>query len=133
MAKTGRIFLGRTVNDSTWRETLIAKLQTKDYFNPVVPDWTAQAQRIEAREKARCKYQLYVITPKMKGLYSVAELVDGSNKNPANTVGAFLKSDDDATFDSDQWRSVTAIAALLRQNGTKCFFSIEEIASYFNT
>ena len=132
MAKSGRIFLGGTVNGSSWRERFIALLETKDYFNPVVSDWTAEAQRKEAQEKIRCRYQIYTITPKMAGVYSIAELVDGSNKKPANTLGCFLKSDDEATFDDGSWRSITATVKLLRQNGTLCFFSLEELASYFN-
>lgn len=133
MAKSGRIFLGGTVNGSTWREQFIALLRTKNYFNPVVSDWTAQAQHIEEQEKSRCAYCIYVITPKMTGLFSVAELVDGSNKKPANTVGCFLKSDDESIFDEGQWRSITAIVKLLRQNGTLCFFSLEDLASFFNS
>lgn len=131
--KTGRIFLGGTCNNSTWRDRLISLLKTKDYFNPVVSDWTSQAQREEAQEKIRCRYQLYVITPKMTGIFSVAELVDASSKNPAFTVACFLKSDEETAFDDAQWRSILATVILLRQNGTKCFFCLEEVASYFNS
>lgn len=131
--KKSRIFLGGTCNNSTWRDRLISLLKTKDYFNPIVSDWTAEAQRKEAQEKIRCRYQLYVITPKMTGIFSVAELVDASNKNPAFTVACFLKSDEETAFDDGQWRSILATVILLRQNGTKCFFSLEEVASYFNS
>jgi hypothetical protein len=69
----------------------------------------------------------------MTGIYSIAELVDSSNKKPANTIACFLKSDEETVFDDGQWRSIIATVILLRQNGTKCFFSLEEVASYFNS
>ena len=48
-----------------------------EYFNPVVDDWTPECQAIEEYEKNdRCNVHLYVITPEMQGVYSVAEIIN---------------------------------------------------------
>lgn len=76
-----RVFLGGTCNESQWRERLIPKLRI-DYFNPVVEDWILQCMEEELKQRKECDVCLYVITPKMTGVYSIAEVVDDSNKRP---------------------------------------------------
>ena len=48
------VFLGGTCNNSTWRDKLIPLLKI-DYFNPVVEDWTEEAQQIENKIEAYFK------------------------------------------------------------------------------
>jgi hypothetical protein len=45
-----RVFLGGTCNGTTWRDSMIKDLKV-DYFNPVVEDWTPEAQQEERYEK----------------------------------------------------------------------------------
>ena len=74
-----RIFLGGTCAETTWRNELILELEKVgiEYFNPVVDDWTPECQAIEEYEKNdRCNVHLYVITPEMQGVYSVAEIIN---------------------------------------------------------
>ena len=71
--KRCKVFLGGTCNESTWRDELIKKLKI-DYFNPVVDDWTEECYKEELRQREICDYCLYVITPKMTGVYSIAEV-----------------------------------------------------------
>ena len=74
-----RIFLGGTCAETTWRNELIPELEKVgiEYFNPVVDDWTPECQAIEEYEKNdRCNVHLYVITPEMQGVYSVAEIIN---------------------------------------------------------
>ena len=68
-----KVFLGGTCNESTWRDKLIKMLEI-DYFNPVVDDWTEECYQEELRQRKICDYCLYVITPRMKGVYSIAEV-----------------------------------------------------------
>lgn len=77
--KQCKVFLGGTCNESTWRDELIKKLKI-DYFNPVVDDWTEECYKEELRQREICDYCLYVITPRMTGVYSIAEVIDDSNK-----------------------------------------------------
>lgn len=77
--KTNRIFLGGTCAETTWRNELIPHLEKAgiEYFNPVVDDWTPECQAIEEDEKNnKCNVHLYVITPEMQGVYSVAEIIN---------------------------------------------------------
>ena len=74
-----RIFLGGTCAETTWRNELIPELEKVgiEYFNPVVDDWTPECQAIEEYDNNdRCNVHLYVITPEMQGVYSVAEIIN---------------------------------------------------------
>lgn len=127
-----KVFLGGTCNESTWREQLIPML-TIDYFNPVVEDWTPECQEEEYRQKKICDFQLYVITPKMTGVFSIAEMVDASNKTPRGTVCMVLPEDDGMEFTKGQLKSLNAVSDLVVSNGAICFYnSMEELASYLN-
>lgn len=76
-----RIFLGGTCANTTWRDELIEKMNNENYevewFNPVVKNWTPECQANEENEKNnKCNVHLYVITPQMIGVYSIAEIVN---------------------------------------------------------
>lgn len=131
MGKRPKVFLGGTCNGSQWRENLIPMLKI-DYFNPVVDDWNEEAQAEEERQKEECDYCLYVITPQMKGGYSIAEVVDDSNKRPEKTVFCVLIESDDDIFDHSQCKSLVKIAEVVRNNGAKVAWSLEEVADYLN-
>jgi hypothetical protein len=66
---------------------------TINYFNPVVPNWNKEAQQRELAARESCDFCLYVITPRMLGSYSIAEVVDDSNKRPQKTVFCVLTDD----------------------------------------
>ena len=87
-----KVFLGGTCAETVWREKLISMLKI-DYFNPVVPDWTEECMKQERYEREHDDYCLYVITPSMQGVYSIAEVIDDSNKRPQKTIFAYLKED----------------------------------------
>ena len=80
-----KVFLGGTCNESTWRDELIKSLEI-GYFNPVVDDWTPECMAEELRQRESCDYCLYVITGKLTGVYSIAEVVDDSCKRPGKTI-----------------------------------------------
>ena len=84
-----KVALLGTCNDSKWRDELISMLSI-DYFNPVVDDWNEEAQANEIRERKECDYLLYVITPRLMGLYSIAEVTEDSIKQPEKTIFCFL-------------------------------------------
>lgn len=116
-----KIFLGGTCNESTWRQELISKIKC-DYFNPVVDDWNKESIIEEERQKIICDYCIFVITPKMTGVYSIAEMVDRSIKHPKNTLCCFLREDDKNSFDRGQIRSLKSVGLLLRNNGVEYIF-----------
>jgi hypothetical protein len=131
-----KVFLGGTCNGSKWRDKLIPLLTIDvDYFNPVVEDWTPECQAEEYRQKEICDIHLYVITPKMTGVFSIAELIDSSNKNPKGTVFMILSKDENDEFTSGQLKSLHAVSDMAgNKNGAKGFFdSFEELADYLNS
>lgn len=125
-----RVFLGGTCNESEWRNRMMTYLNDVgvDYFNPVVDDRDSAAQANELKEREACDICLYVITPKMTGTYSIAEVVDDSNKRPEKTVFIILKSDGVATFDNYQIKSLEQVAALVKCNGARVFKDLKTAA-----
>jgi hypothetical protein len=119
------VFLGGTCGKSTWRDELIPKLKI-DYFNPVVDDWTPECQEEEIRQREKCDYVLYVITSDMEGVYSIAEVVDDSNKRPEKTIFCYLEDG----FNDKQKKSLEQVKKMILQNGGKVCDSLSEIANY---
>ena len=118
-----KVFLGGTCNESTWRNRMTIFLHEAglDWFNPVVDDWNETAQSKELYERQICDFCLYTITPKMTGFYSIAEVVDDSNKRPRKTILVLLRNDGQLTFDESQWKSLNAVAKMIKRNGGQVF------------
>jgi len=125
-----RVFLGGTYNNSTWRDEIIRYFNdlNVNYFNPVVDDWNEEAQKNELRERETCDFCLYTITPKMTGVYSIAEVVDDSNKRPKKTIFVILEKDEDKSFSNQEMRSLQAVAGLVKRNGAKVFYDLKSAA-----
>ena len=109
------------------------------YFNPVVEDWTEECQREEERQKEICDYHLYVITPRMAGFFSIAEVVDSSNKNPKGTILCVLKEDmgnlprTTVSFGKAPLKSLDAVKHMVLTNGAYVFDNLEAVAELLNT
>ncbi len=126
-----KVFLGGTCNGSKWRD-IISPTLTIDYFNPVVDDWTEEDYQNELREREECDYCLYVITPKMTGTYSIAEVIDDSNKRPKKTIFCFVKQDEKEKFDESQIKSLDKVGVMVENNGGKYLKSLNEVVKYLN-
>lgn len=126
-----KVFLGGTCNDSQWREEL-KPLLTIDYFDPVVKDWDEAVYKRELLERETCDFCLYVLTPKMTGVYSIAEVVDDSNKRPEKTVFAILNADGENVFDKVQAKSINAVYKMVKNNGATVCESLQEVANFLN-
>ena len=142
-----KVFLGGTCNGSKWRDRLIKMLEI-DYFNPVVDDWTEECYQEELRQREICDYCLYVITPRMTGVYSIAEVVDDSNKRPEKTIFCILNYDLSdykmkvvdgkkvrkyvKMFDTGQLKSLDKVGVMVEKNGGKYFRTLSEVAEFLN-
>lgn len=126
-----KVFLGGTCNESSWREKLISMLKI-DYFNPVVDDWNEECQLREIEERENCDFCLYVITPLMTGFYSIAEVVDDSNKRPQKTLFCVLSRDKGYTFQDHEQHSLKAVTRLVESNGAKVFNELRDVALFLN-
>ena len=121
-----RIFLGGTCNESTWRDELVKMLNTYDYFNS---NWTPACQIEELHQREIAEYVVYVITAKMIGVYSIAEVVDDSNKRKGVVL---CISDHDGTFDALQMNSLHAVERLVASNGGTVCATLTSLARYLN-
>jgi len=126
-----KVFLGGTCNESEWRSQISPMLKI-DYFDPVVDDWTPDCMAEEIRQRESCDFCLYTITPKMTGTYAIAEVVDDSNKRPEKTILILLLSDGDDEFSDAQWKSLAAVARMVKKNGGQVFYSLRHAATYTN-
>ena len=100
-----------------------------DYFNPVVDDWNDECKKNELRERENCDFCLYVITSDMIGFYSIAEVIDDSNKRPEKTVFFVNYSG----FNIKQRNSFDVISSMVERNGGKVIKdSLQHIANYLN-
>ncbi len=114
------VFLGGTCASSTWREEIIPMFSDNvSFFNPVVEDWTPECQAIEEDEKNnKCNVHLYVITPEMQGVYSIAEIINSCWQAQVygTTVNyvAFYILDPDKKFSKGQLKSLNATIRLCK-------------------
>ena len=133
-----KVFLGGTCNGSVWREFVKARLEC-DYFDPVVDDWNEEAREREKYEREHCDYVLYAITPRMKGVYSIAEVVDDSNKRPEKTILCIVDKDVDddlhtiISFDKGQMKSLEQVGEMVIRNGGTAFYNLDFTVQYLNT
>ena len=131
-----KVFLGGTCNGSTWRNGLIEILEI-DYFNPVVEEWTEECYQEELRQREICDYCLYVITPRMTEVYSIAKVVDDSNKRPEKTIFCVLTADindkgEFMMFNEEQLKSLDKVGAMVEKNGGKYFMTLRGVAKFLN-
>ena len=123
-----RVFLGGTCSGYNWRNDLIKMIKC-DYYNPIVKNWSEADRLREVHERETDDIALYVITSGLKGVYSIAEVVDDSNKRPEKVVFCILEDG----FDDQMKHSLQAVKNLVRGNGAKVFDNLLEVATYINS
>lgn len=128
-----KVFLGGTCNGSLWRNQLIPMLKENiDAFNPVVENWTPECQVKEVEERESSDFVIYTITPKMTGVFAIAEVVEDSNKRPSKTIFCVLNEDEDVKFESHQIKSLDAVKKLVKNNGAVVFNTLADVADALN-
>lgn len=126
-----KVFLGGTCNRSLWRDDVIKKLEI-NYYNPCGEEWTPEMMQEEIKQRKESDFCLYVITPKMEGFYSVAEVVDDSNKRPEKTIFCFINEDDGKIFSAAQIKSLQQVAKMIKENGATVFKTLDEVTDFLN-
>lgn len=126
-----KVFLGGTCTGWKWRDKLQPLLKC-DYYNPIVKNWSEEDRLREVHERETSDYVLYGITNDIKGVYSIAEIVDDSNKRPEKTLFLNLYQEDEREFTKQMSHSLKAVEKLLEENRAKCFDSIEDAAEFLN-
>lgn len=128
-----KVFLGGTTSNSKWREKLIPLLKI-DYFNPIVEKWTKECKQEEERQKEECDYLLYVIA-RTYSMYSIAEVVDDSNKKPHKAILCVVNEEmpnGKMAFTRSNLNRLNEVGRIVTENGGKYFTSLEDAADYLN-
>lgn len=68
----------------------------------------------------------------MTGVYSIAEVVDDSNKKPDKTIFCVLLEDDGEFFTHSQIKSLDMVKTMITQNGGTVCYNLEDVANYVN-
>ena len=134
MDKKDKIFLGGTCAETKWRDELMPLLDrfSINYFNPVVEDWTPECQAVEIYEKEnKCNIHLYVITNKMKGVFSIAEAIESVFNKDKKTIFCVL-DDFDGEFPDFQVKSLKAVGEMVKRNGGNYVTSLDEVVEILN-
>jgi Nucleoside 2-deoxyribosyltransferase like len=126
-----KVFLGGTCNGSEWRQGVISNLKIH-YYDPMKEHWTPEMMQEEIKQRNESDFCLYVLTPKMDGFFSVAELADDSNKQPGKTIFCFLNEDGGKSFSKAQVKSLRQVAELVKRNGAKYFETLNEVVGFLN-
>lgn len=127
-----KVFLGGTCNGSNWRDAIIPMLKDVDCFNPVVPEWNEEAYEREKHERETCDICLYVITPEMEGVYSIAEVVDDAHKRPTKVIFCILDGWNGHKFEKKIAKSLIATGRMVRALGVPVCKSIETTVRLIN-
>lgn len=122
-----KVFLGGTCSGYKWRNDLIPLLRC-EYYNPIVKNWSEADRLREVHEREVDDYVLYVITSGMKGVYSIAEIIDDSNKRPEKTLVCVLFDN----IEKQMAHSLSATLNLAKSNGAKVFESLNQVADFLN-
>lgn len=122
-----KVFLGGTCSGYKWRDDLIPMLKC-DYYNPIVKNWSEADRLREVHERETSDYVLYVITSGMKGVYSIAEIIDDSNKRPEKTIVCVLYDG----INKQMEHSLKAVVNLAKSNGVHVCNTLSEIAELLN-
>ncbi len=135
-----KVFLGGTTNfsdnEKDWRN-YVSKNITCNYFNPIVNDWTPECRVEEEKQKLICNIHLYVITPQIHGVFSIAEVVESvmtnfyTQKNKT-VIFCFLKDYYDKSFDERQIKSLNATCELLKKYNCVICKSLKDVVNTIN-
>jgi hypothetical protein len=123
-----KVFLGGTCAGRNWRDEIIPQLQC-NYYNPIVKNWSEADRLREVHERQTADYVLYVLTSDMAGVYSIAEVIDDSNKRPMKTLLCVLYDG----FGPKMSHSLRAVEKLAAENGARVFESLDEVVRFLNT
>lgn len=132
MAKTPLVFLGGTCANTNWRDELASMLSDPSVaFNPVVKNWTTEAQEIENEMKEKLPVHVFVFTPQMKGMYAVAEATVSVLDRTKVTIFCVLDTDSSDTerqWANEQLHSWDAVQRLWAGKGGCLTRSLKSVA-----
>lgn len=142
-----KVFLGGTCNGSLWREKLISLLNDHvEYYNPVAPDWSEEYHEKEIQVREESDFTLYVISPEMTGVYSIAEATADVFLKHGNTIfvvlfeavapydvcGGVAVTQPRLKFNEKTYYSLYQTSKFIERLGGKVFYSLYDVAEFLN-
>lgn len=131
-----KIFLGGTSSKDwsmDWRPEFIKTLNDDlDYFNPIVKDWNEAAKQNEILQRKVCDTLLYVITPCMTGVYSIAEITEDCITKTGKVVIVVLSDYKDKQFDEHQTSSIESCMSLWKKYTEHVYTDLSSVAQMLN-
>lgn len=129
-----KVFLGGTCSGWKWRDQL-QKMLDCDYYNPIVKNWSEEDRLREVKEREESDYVLYDITNGIKGVYSIAEVVDDSHKRPDKVIFLNLYQEQKNKESKQMSHSLKAVENLLKENRIKVYSGVhamQDVADFLN-
>lgn len=130
-----KVFLGGTCSGWKWRDEF-QKMLKCDYYNPIVKNWGEEDRLREVKERKESDYAVYGITNGIKGVYSIAEVVDDSHKRPEKVIFIKLYEEKGSKECKQMGRSIKAVENLLKENGIRVYSgnnALKEAADFINS
>lgn len=129
-----KVFLGGTCSGWKWRDEF-QKMLDCDYYNPIVKNWSEEDRLREVKEREESDYVLYGITNGIKGVYSIAEVVDDSHKRPDKVIFLNLYQEQENEESKQMSHSLKAVENLLKENGIRVYSgerALHDVAEFLN-
>lgn len=138
------VFLGGT-HHSDWRKDFLKLIKESGSnikcYEPVLENWTYENVVIENLVKQNSNCHVYVLTPNMVGMYSIAEMIDSAHDSDVETY--FYIKDEEPNKDGDMiyWNprmlnSLYSISNMMIKHGAHKAHSMEELVEkvlkYYN-
>jgi len=123
-----KVFLHGKSNGSSWKKEFIKMLKI-DFIDPEERDRSTYDHQ---RSQSSCDFILYVLTPNTINFYSIAELINNSNKLPEKTMYVHYSTDRDKRFNKEQTETLYQITEMVKSNGGRVFFTLNCVATFLN-
>ena len=109
--------MGGTTAGTGWRDLIIPELEKRklEYFDPRVEDWNDEARKREEEEKEKCDTMLFLITPEMKGVFSIAEIINSTWQVLTGGSGFVYFGVLKDGWDEPRWRSLKATLDMVEE------------------
>ena len=133
------VFLGGTTNKTKWREEFLNLINESAprirCFNPIVDNWTQECIELENFVKEHARYHIYVLTPRMAGVYSVTEMCDSVHDTRKHTVIYIMDEDvgndgEIISWDPAMKKSLSAVANMIVMHGGYSACSISDMVNH---
>jgi hypothetical protein len=131
------IFLGGT-HHSNWRKDFLKIIKELNpsikCYDPSVESWTYESVLLENLVKQNTPYHVYVLSPRMIGVYSIAEMIDSAHENSVKTYFHIMDTDIDNDGNIVNWdpklrNSIYAINNMLIRHNAYKATSLEDLAN----